>query len=288
MSNLDRPSQFEHQQLLFSAELRDQRRQEHLAQLALGPEITNRGRKGVDELLQDLDGGLFPPQEVIPEEIIIDYAKRKQAEFPLFNQFNDHAHIDPTKDSIERYCMGGNDAFYRSRLNKERSGKTPGPLDKSDRQALQRQTQHLADRLQATLMIDMNTARLHRTSLDTVRRQIRRKDDLLDSTASVYAINAIGDFGLSVLENGYKDKQPNDIEFGLEIIKFHSLVIDNSGLLAKNPLLLKLVQLDQKAHQEYWTERLEAAKIFLGDRLTADDNQAATTINQELSRQREI
>lgn len=266
-------------------------RVERAFQRASQHEITHRGRKTTAELFPRPEGIVV--SDIIPEDQVVDYAKRHQDNFPLFNDFTDHAHISPTKKSIDDYCTAGNKVTNEKRIQEKRGRQLLSilglpislelpPLEKD---SMRRQTFTLADNLQRNILIDRDTSRLWRASVGAIRRQIIFEDEKLDEVAQKNTLSSVMDFGRTVIQEAEKTGNQDDKEFGLNIAYlFQASEEEIPQIFRTNPVLLKLVQLNLKAHDDYWSVRYDATLKFLGRRLTNEEFKSSKENQKEVER----
>ena len=270
-------------EFLASPEVRADRRELRAGEFVGFKDGLPRGRKH-PELPVASDAPRF-----IDEDQLISFAKIIQTELPLFTEFNNHARIEPTEQSIYGYCVSGNISAMQKRRQMSQNG-TLKPLTQQEIRAMQRQTFYIGDQLQQYLFTEQNIAKLRRASLSSVRRQIENEENL-DDLSAMYSADATRDFGYSVWLNATKkDDSGKTIidesfaEMGNTIYGIGKLAEQDHEILRSNPSLLKLVQLEQKAHYEYWSVRLEATKEYLGDRLTKQQKAHELELDTEISR----
>jgi hypothetical protein len=205
----------------------------------------------------------FPvPRTIDPERVVL-LGRSLTGQQPLFDEFTDHAHIDPDRRGVMLYVTGGPSAISFKGLYGE-------AYDQAYARR-QRQREHRKDQLQKTLFIDLATAQWRRASLDTVRRQIGSTQPL-DPAAATAAADAVVDFGYTLHANYRADTVATAGDRGLaeHIIGVGNQAETDPTILADNPQLLRLTQLEQKARVEYWQPRFEASVQYTGERLPRD------------------
>jgi hypothetical protein len=272
------------------------RRSKHAINTSLGRQMT--------EVLYPVRNDMEVP-EIIPEELISDYATRNQDNFPLFNDFTDHAHISPNDKSIFDYITAGNKKVHEAyRAEKMVRGlmavmglPVTTQVPQLDRNAMIRQTNYVSDNLQRYALTDRNVARLWRASLDTVRRQTL-KGESLDEASAINSISAVLDFGRSIVQQASESGIIRDRELGLNIVyMFQSEDKDAQIRLLKTNLpLLRLVQLNAKAADILCTKQFNATvKYFAkpenggkGHRVTKAEIEASIQNREEIKRIRSL
>lgn len=275
--DLPPPTPEEQAQLMISPEARAGRQALRLALRTLDFQGKPRGRKRAD-----FEGeGRLPFQfaDTMPTETVTRLAQVIQPKQPLFDKFTNHHQVRPAKWSIDEYVMAGN-KNRKVKLHAVPAGERS--LVKND---MRRQTQDIADKLQQAIFDDRNTARLRRYSLRTTRYLISRGLPL-DAEAAKLAADAIEDFGqcLQAKSNNWVLRTVRDEDLGVQVVHIGHRAVEDPEILRQNPALLKLVQLEQKARDEFWSPRYEATQEHLGDRLTKQDKQNGADLEAELER----
>lgn len=264
--------------MLTSAEARDVRRRQRMGYLKIGPDFMKRGRRRAD-VSHDLFSDLEP---VIDDDVIVALGRRIRPAQPLFDQFTKGHHVEPTKQAIEEYATGGNRATHR--VNRRKKDADPGFRPVVDNEKMRRQSMHIADQLQRNLLVDRDMAALRHSAVWAVRRAIEDGAPI-DSQAANFTADAIQDFGYALWENASKPGGNfNDTELGVRIVKVGLAAEDDSTVFAKNRNLLKLVQIEQTARRNYWSERFDASVRYTGDRLPADIKSGEEETQAEIAR----
>lgn len=279
---LRRPTPLGEKILEVSPEARAMRVAQRIADVAMPVSkkaISNSRRRS-----SPMDGNrLLPPTpEVIPSETINALGRHLRDKQPLFDKFTKGFRVKPNKENIEAYINGG----------VRKAGPKPDPAQTeilhgyyADRR---RQALQVGDKLQREVFANRNTARLRRHALMTTRF-LSSHDVPLDSAAATIATDAIVDFGHALNANVEDTLQPlHNEDLGYQIIVIGSVAEYDPTLLTDNPELLRLVQLEQKAREEYWGKLFDATVPVLGDRLTKQHHADQHSLDAELGRLAEL
>jgi hypothetical protein len=263
----------EQQQLLMaSPEARSNRQAEKLGKRAVDFSRGMRGRKR-PELPQTEQ--LFPLADTIADDRVTRLGQKLRGQQPLFDQFTNHHKVKPTRDSIEQYCMGG---------NKRNRRWSDDPAERQEiRKAMRRQTQNIADGLEQGMFDDLNIARLRRKSVKVTRYLIGHNLPL-DKQAAIHAADAIEDFGYCLLEQPKLLSELQEPDLAANIAHIGKRAAEDPEIMRQNPLLLRLVQIEQKARDDFWSERYPIVEHVLGDRLTLADKANGEWVEVEIAR----
>ncbi|HSX44162.1 MAG TPA: hypothetical protein VLE69_02590 [Candidatus Saccharimonadales bacterium] len=254
--------------LLESVEARATREAEKLAALPL---TFRRKLQGQRPPQVDLAVLLNMADNPLPFDKLEALSDRLPIQRPLFSRFIRHNRfpLDPRR--------------FAAYVNAPRHKSKAMPIDPEEReawkQAAERQPYHVEDKVQQSLFVDRDIARLRQAAISTVRYQLWT-DAPLDEHAAIIAADAVRDFGYSLYE---KENSPllDDIggqELALHIAAIGEAATDNPALLAENVPLLAMTEREQANREQFWDKRYRFAVRYSEDRLTQqhkDDGQWA-------------
>lgn len=203
---------------------------------------------------------------LLPNSVVIRLGKLLKGERPLADEITKYGAPNPDPKAIGAYVMGANG---RNRL----TGRTA-----EERAILFRQTQHVADKLQRELRTKVDTARIYRGALSSIRTSVEAQAEL-NPVAALYASAALEDFGICLRERPdviARTGFTGDIAGTIEHMGVYA--IEHPEYLGRQPDTLKLVQIEQAKREDFWGERLDVSTA-MRDRSTAEDREAHEAVN---------
>lgn len=247
------------------SEVRERRRAKKLAAIAV-PKPPIRGKRRLPGI------GASPEAKPQPvgEEAIVRLGKVLKHEEPLVDEITKYGRPDPDPDIISRYVRGGNRRWLEA------------PKTVEERQAAFRQTMHIEDTFQRNTRAKGSTARINRAALSSVQASVREGIPF-NAEAARYAAAAIEDFGICLREYpdvvarvGSGDELPATIE---HVGVYAS---EHPEIFYEEPMLLRLVQIEQAKREEGWEAILDTTLRMqgYGDRSTQADREAEANVQE--------
>ncbi len=259
----------QHHELMVSQDAREERRQEILAQLPVGPGMIIRGRS------RDFTQSLYPPMP-LSDGLIEDLGLRFQKIGGIItSKFTENIPVLESREKYETYVTGGN------RNNKRYE---TDPLEKKQANlARQRQTQHVSDRLHRETWLEWQTSKVLGAATSRVKRDIKLGRTLNETAAHISAA-ALEDFGHSLLESDSYREIHNGGIIARRIIETALHGAEDHSILAANPpVLFLLVQREQERREQLWGDMLDLYEQdeWGGNRRSSNDI-SDEQVNQEL------
>jgi len=262
-----------------SPEARAARRSQRLADLAspIGKKILGRQRSS------PIDKGRLPlpiGSDVLSSETVILLAHHLRDKQPLHNKFSSHFQVKPDRANIDAYINGG--------VKVNDSPPPPSQPEEVRKYFVRRRRQalHIGDQLQTEAFRNRNIARLRRYSLMTTQFLLQNEREL-DEAAVVHAADALQDFGQTLSERSSELLAPlGNEDLGYQITVIGAVASHDPRILGDNLDLARLVQIEQKARQEQWSELYDVTLSHpgIGDRLTKMHHADEADLQTELAR----
>lgn len=274
------PDSEEQLELLGSFEAIDERRAARLGELPVyfGGPIAGRRR----EEIASPDHLPFTV-EVVDESVLrrLDATLVQHSE-PLFDKFTDHYRVEPTKEAYDLYftrrkvSQDPRQTRLREEAEAARAARRLTPEGRqADTRAAQRQFYHKKDLLQRSISDDLDTANLRRWSLKVVRYQLSHGITELDASATTVVCDALQDFADCLGQYPQIQREVGDESLSFKIRHIGEQAGNKTELLHQNQQLLRLVQREQARRVGFWSERLNFALSYLGDRLALSSEEKA-------------
>lgn len=249
----------EHLKLLNSVEAREARRQAQLAKLPVTIGSTMRGR------IREQFNVFYP--YVLSKDMTVSLGKRlKRKNEILRDQFTVNIPTLLLKGNYDQYVMGGNK--HNKRFETDPEDQKQAVL------ALQRQTQHVADKLHHDTWLEWQMARLFNAGLGHVLTAVHQ-DKTPRKEALLLTASATEDLGFCLQDNptlqglwGGSWLPKRYIEIGQHAAS------EPRSLLAQHPETLLVVKREQERREEFWHDSLVRYEdpVWGGDRRTTQDN----------------
>lgn len=259
-------------ELFSSPDARDARRQTQLSALAINFWDKPRGKRR-----PTLVEAPTSKPDRMPNHSIVQLGKLLKLEkTPVLDKITEFPTPTPrTWDAVERYIMGANTRVIEKGENVEER--------RAIRSGLRRQTQHVADKVQRDFRTGWQIARLRRAALSSVQDSVRNNSPIL-TEASLIASDAIEDLGVTLRDHPVTKKMPETTNMPIALEHLGVYAVDDPEVLREQPLVLRLVQIEQAKREEFWGEYYYLTLENDRDRRTVADKEQDQAIGDLIGR----